>query len=100
MAFTDEEVNRILYSGRRRGRKRLPLSERRYSTSVTISPQHADYAVAQAVKAGHGTNLSGGIAACIARCLEQDQAALEAIKAAAERRDQEAVRSQGSAFDD
>jgi|GEM_PF-2924400 len=92
MTFTDEDVSRILnYSGRKRGRRRKALSERKYATSITLSPRHSDYALAQAAKAGYTENLSAGIGACIERCIAQERDALAAIQAAAERRDQTTV---------
>ena len=96
---TDPAVLRALY-GRKRGRKRLPLSERKWNVCISLSPRLGEYALVQAAKAKYPDNLSAGISACIERCLLQEQSALEAIQAAAERRDQDAVRSQGSAFDD
>jgi len=100
MVFTDDDARLLNYAGRKRGRKRVALSERKYALSITLSPRHIEYALAQAAKAGYTENLSAGIGACIERCLLQEQSALDAIKAAAERRDQDTVQSQGSAFDD
>ena len=82
---------------RRAGRPALPAHRRKVSTSITILPEHLDYALKQAEAAGVTGNLSAGIGLLISRAIAAEAAALEAIKAAAERRDQTTVSE--SAFD-
>jgi hypothetical protein len=91
------------YGGRRRprGRKVLPLSERKTLVSVNLNPAERE----QALELGTG-NLSAGIRKALSLVRDQKAAALNAIRGAAESRDQTALTqvqedatAPGSAFD-
>jgi len=94
MSFNDEDLS--IYRSRTPARRpgaghALLPSQRKWATSVTMAPPHGEYALAAAERAGYKGNLSAGIGICIQRCIDQEKAALAAIKQAAEARDQAAV---------
>lgn len=94
MAYTQDEIDAINHDYARtthRGRPRIPLSERKFATSVYLDAATIDFLVAL------GGNLSRGITKAAELIKSQQESSLAAIKAAAERRDQSKV---GGAFDD
>lgn len=93
MPYTQEEIdqlNRELYRKKRPGRPSIPLSERKFATSVYVNQHTVEFLVEL------GGNLSQGIAKAVELLKAQQEASFQAIKAAAERRDQTKV---GTDFD-
>jgi len=84
----DDFMRQALYGKRKPGRPAVPPAERKHACSFYIHP--TDEAYLQDLGQG---NRSEGLAMLIRFHKAQKQAALDAIKGAAERRDQSAVRS-------